>query len=122
MQPHRFVGALEQPTPGAASPRLWRRAHATLPRADWGAGRGQSAVAHGPPALARAYAPTHIPHPQPHPGQGKLAVAHGKVNMKNVADDVIDLAQALVKPGVSLRNKIGADTPQVGATDAAGPP
>ncbi|KAL4447416.1 hypothetical protein ABPG75_004635 [Micractinium tetrahymenae] len=45
--------------------------------------------------------------------KGKLAVAHGKVNLKNVADDVIDLSQALVKQGVSIRNKIGADTPQV---------
>lgn len=47
--------------------------------------------------------------------QGKLAVAQGKVNLKNVADDVIDLSQALVKQGVTIRNKIGADTPLVGA-------
>ncbi|PSC67347.1 Non-motile and phage-resistance [Micractinium conductrix] len=45
--------------------------------------------------------------------KGKLAVAQGKVNLKNVADDVIDLSQALVKPGVAIRNKIGPDVPQV---------
>lgn len=42
--------------------------------------------------------------------QGKLVVQQGKVNLRNVADDVIDLCSALAKPGVSLRNKIPAST------------
>jgi hypothetical protein len=45
--------------------------------------------------------------------QGKLTVRHGKVNLRHVADDVLDLAAALAKPGVSVRNRIGAHIPQV---------
>lgn len=40
-------------------------------------------------------------------------MAAGKVNLKNVADDVIDLTEALAKHGVAIRNKIPASTPQV---------
>ena len=46
--------------------------------------------------------------------QGKLAVRLGKVNLRDVTDGVIDLSQALAKPGVSLRNRIPPGTPQVG--------
>lgn len=42
-------------------------------------------------------------------------MAAGKVNLKNVADDVIDLTEALAKHGVAVRNKIPASTPQVRA-------
>ncbi|PRW60699.1 hybrid sensor histidine kinase response regulator [Chlorella sorokiniana] len=45
--------------------------------------------------------------------KGKLAVQQGKVNLKNVADDVVDLTEALAKPGVNIRNKITADAPLV---------
>ena len=38
----------------------------------------------------------------------------GRVNLREVADDVIDLAAAgLAKPGVRLRNKIEPGTPMV---------
>ena len=46
--------------------------------------------------------------------QGKLTVGTGRVNLREVTDDVIDLAQAgLAKPGVRLRNKIEPGTPMV---------
>jgi len=43
--------------------------------------------------------------------KGRLAIAKRKVNIKNVADDVIELTRPLVRPGVRLENKIPAGIP-----------
>ncbi|GAB4816203.1 hypothetical protein N2152v2_003249 [Parachlorella kessleri] len=45
--------------------------------------------------------------------KGTLVVQQGKVNLKNVTDDVLDLTQPLAKPGVSVSNRIASGVPPV---------
>eukprot|EP00955_Chlamydomonas_euryale_P009785 104833-Chlamydomonas_euryale.AAC.3 len=44
---------------------------------------------------------------------GKLVIKHEKVNMYNLANDVIDLCQPLAKRNVKLINTVGSDLPPV---------